>query len=91
MAAQAQTHTAAAMEAIASASDQNVREAADRSEALMREIAGQGPDKTLKRGFALVRSPDGQPVTRSSQTTTGAALEIEFSDGKVTVTTAKHI
>ena len=90
-AVQAQTHTAAAMETIATASRQNVREAADRSEALMREIAGQGPDKTLKRGFALVRSPDGQPVTRASQTTTGAALEIEFNDGKVTATTDKHI
>ncbi len=32
---------------------------ATRAEALMREIAGQGPDKTLARGFAIVRSADG--------------------------------
>lgn len=78
------------LETIGTFSFQTLREAADRSEALMREIAGQGPDKTLKRGFALVRSTDGKPVTRSAQTTPGAALEIEFSDGKVEVITDKQ-
>ncbi len=89
-AAQARTITVAALETIETASHQTLKEGADRSEALMREIAGQGPDKTLKRGFALVRS-DGQPVTRSSQTTLGDALEIEFSDGKLTAVTGKPI
>jgi exodeoxyribonuclease VII large subunit len=91
VAAQARTATATAMEVVGSAAQQNVREAANRSEALMREITGQGPEKTLKRGFALVRSQGGKPVTRASQTTTDAAIEIEFSDGKVNATTGKPI
>lgn len=89
--ADARSLTTTALDTVATSSRQNLRESKDRSEALIREIAGQGPDKTLKRGFALVRSPDGKPVTRAAQTTTGAALEIEFSDGKVNAITDKHI
>jgi exodeoxyribonuclease VII large subunit len=89
--ADARSLTATAMDTVGTSSKQNLRESKDRSEALIREIAGQGPDKTLKRGFALVRSPDGKPVTRASQTTTGAAIEIEFSDGKVNAIADKHI
>jgi len=88
--ADARALTASALDTVGTSSRQNLRESKDRSEALVREIAGQGPDKTLKRGFALVRSPDGKPVTRASQTSTGAALEIEFSDGKVNAITDKH-
>ena len=43
------------MSVVAASARLQVRESATRSEALMREIAGQGPEKTLKRGFALVR------------------------------------
>ena len=68
-----------------------VREAANRAEALMREIAGQGPEKTLGRGFAIVRSQSGRPVTRASQAVDGAAIEIQFQDGRVAATTAKHL
>lgn len=89
--ADAKSLTATAMDTVGTSSRQNLRESKDRSEALIREIAGQGPDKTLKRGFALVRSPDGKPVTRASQTSTGAALEIEFSDGKVNAITDQHV
>ncbi|MDO8776461.1 MAG: exodeoxyribonuclease VII large subunit [Burkholderiaceae bacterium] len=85
--ADARASTATAMDTVGASSRQNLRESKDRSEALIREIAGQGPDKTLKRGFALVRTQDGSSVTRAAQTTTGAALEIEFSDGKVHATT----
>jgi exodeoxyribonuclease VII large subunit len=63
-----------------------VREAASSSEALMREIAGQGPEKTLSRGFALVRDQVGKPITRAQQTTNNAAIEIQFFDGKVAAT-----
>jgi exodeoxyribonuclease VII large subunit len=89
--ADARVFTATAMDTVGTSSRQNLRESKDRSEALIREITGQGPDKTLKRGFALVRSPDGKPVTRAAQTTTGAAIEIEFRDGKVNALTDKHI
>jgi exodeoxyribonuclease VII large subunit len=68
-----------------------VREGASRSEALMREIAGQGPEKTLSRGFAMVRDPVGAPITRAAQVLDGAKIEIQFQDGGVTATTGKHL
>ena len=58
-------------------------EAATGAQALLREIAGQGPDKTLGRGFALVRGADGEPITRVAQATAGQTIEIQFRDGQV--------
>lgn len=60
-----------------------VREGATRAEALMREITGQGPEKTLRRGFALVRSAKGPLITRAGQVKEGAEMEIQFMDGKI--------
>ena len=60
-----------------------VREGASHSEALMREIAVQGPEKTLSRGFALVRDQKGKPITRAAQTVGTGAIEIQFGDGHV--------
>jgi exodeoxyribonuclease VII large subunit len=88
---QARTSAETAMDAIGSAALQNVREAAHQSEALIREVAGQGPDKTLKRGFALVRSQEGKPLTRASQTVTDSPIDITFSDGTVRAITSKPI
>lgn len=68
-----------------------VRQASITSEALMREITGQGPDNTLGRGFALVRTLDGQSVTRASSVQQGSSLEIQFSDGRVTATADKQL
>lgn len=68
-----------------------LRDGATRSEALMREIAGQGPEKTLNRGFAIVRNQLGAPVSRATQTVDGAKIEIEFQDGRVTATTGQHV
>lgn len=53
------------------------------STALFREIAGQGPEKTLGRGFAIVRNAAGTPVTSKSNVKTGETLDIEFRDGHV--------
>jgi exodeoxyribonuclease VII large subunit len=58
-------------------------EAATGAQALLREIAGQGPDKTLGRGFAIVRGADGQPITRADQVSAEQAIEIQFRDGRV--------
>ena len=55
-------------------------EARDRSQALMREIAGQGPEKTLRRGFTLVRNAAGHAVTSSLATDTD--IFIQFRDGQ---------
>lgn len=80
-----------ALAAVSTSARLLVREGATRSEALMREIAGQGPEKTLSRGFALVRALDGKPVTRAAHATDGAAMEIQFQDGRILATTEKHI
>jgi exodeoxyribonuclease VII large subunit len=49
------------------------------AQALMREIAGQGPEKTLSRGFALVRDQADQAVTSAASTET--QITIQFRDG----------
>jgi exodeoxyribonuclease VII large subunit len=64
-----------------------LRDGAHKAEGLMREIAGQGPQKSLRRGFAIVRTPDGTPITRVAQAPPGTAIEIEMSDGRVAATT----
>lgn len=53
------------------------------STALFREIAGQGPEKTLGRGFAIVRNAEGKPVTAKADVQAGHAIDIEFRDGHV--------
>jgi exodeoxyribonuclease VII large subunit len=61
-------------------------QARQHSQALMREIAGQGPDKTLGRGFALVRQADtGQALTAAAQAAPGARLTLQFHDGGLAV------
>lgn len=55
--------------------------ASDRSQALFREIAGQGPQKTLGRGFAVVRSNDGKTVTTAAGVKDGAHIEVSLRDG----------
>jgi exodeoxyribonuclease VII large subunit len=57
--------------------------AAERSQALFREIAGQGPQKTLRRGFAMVRSSDGEAVTSAATVQPGTAVHVELHDGSV--------
>jgi exodeoxyribonuclease VII large subunit len=69
---------------------QIVQDGALRSEALMREIAGQGPEKTLNRGFAIVRTQDGLPITRAAQAVDGSDIAIQFQDGHVAARTNNH-
>lgn len=69
---------------------QHIREGATCAEALMREIAGQGPEKTLSRGFAIVRTPSGESLTRAAQVLDTANIEIQFQDGRVDATAAKQ-
>jgi exodeoxyribonuclease VII large subunit len=76
---------------VASSARQQVCNGKTRSEALMREITGQGPEKTLNRGFALVRDQSGQAITRMNQTLSESTIEIQFSDGKVSATTGKQL
>ena len=85
--ARARQTSADALEAVSTSARQLVRQAATDSQALVREITGQGPEKTLARGFAIVRSHGGTSLTRSAQATGAGAIEIEFQDGRVTATT----
>ena len=64
-----------------------VADASTRSEALMREIAGQGPQKSLARGFAIVRAADGLTLTSASATPAGVPIEIQFRAGRVAART----
>lgn len=77
------------MAAVGTSAKLLVRQADTLSEALMREITGQGPEKTLRRGFALVRDQAGRPITRVAQAESGKPLEIQFSDGKVSAIAGK--
>jgi exodeoxyribonuclease VII large subunit len=56
------------------------------AEALLREIANQGPEKTLRRGFAVVRDSSDRPVTTASAALQQRAVALQFSDGQVSAT-----
>ena len=75
--------SADALDAVSTSARQLVRQAATDSQALVREITGQGPEKTLARGFAIVRSQGGCSLTRASQANGIGAIEIEFQDGRI--------
>lgn len=55
--------------------------AARASEAMVREVAGQGPEKTLKRGFVVVRSSSGHTLTRAALLKPGQSIALQFADG----------
>lgn len=60
-----------------------IADAKQASKALVLEITGQGPEKTLGRGFAIIRDGQGQTMTSAASVTPGVKLEIEFRDGRV--------
>lgn len=55
------------------------------TDALMRQALGLTPERTLARGYALVRDEAGTPVTRAAGVEPGARLRLEFADGSVSV------
>lgn len=75
------------MDQVAELARRQVSLARTGAEATMREIAGQGPGKTLGRGFAVVRNTEGEPLTDSQAAQAAGAVHIEFRDGHV----AAHI
>ncbi|PNY81289.1 exodeoxyribonuclease VII large subunit [Deinococcus koreensis] len=54
-------------------------------DSLMRQALGLTPERTLARGYALVRGRDGEVVTRAAHVQPGERLILEFSDGQVAV------
>lgn len=87
----------AARAALARAADGLAREAAqlnqgprvrvtavqDAIDLWIRQIVLLGPEKTLARGFAIVRDESGKPVVRGAAIASGARLALEFQDGKI--------
>ena len=59
---------------------------AERLDSTMRAVLGLTPERTLTRGYALVRGPGGEVLTRAAQVQAGEALALEFADGQVEVT-----
>ena len=53
------------------------------SDALFREVAGQGPEKTQRRGFAVVRDSACRPVVNVGQARAADGVEIQFQDGVI--------
>lgn len=60
-----------------------LHDASTTTEALVREITGQGPEKTLGRGFAMVRDETGRTITSANQARPGQRIEVQFRDGSV--------
>ena len=54
-----------------------------RLDATMRQILGLTPERTLSRGYALVRGAGGEVVTRANQLQAGQTLNLTFQDGEV--------
>jgi len=71
--------TARTFEDTAALAQKTLIDARTNAQALMREIAGQGPEKTLSRGFVLVRDQAGQAVTTAASIET--QITIQFRDG----------
>ena len=72
-----------AMQTVARGSSVVVADALQRSESLMREIVGQGPEKTLRRGFAVVRDMEGRAVTSAKALRDARQMSVQFQDGSV--------
>lgn len=78
-----------AMDDIGTDARRAVVDASAASKALMREIAGQGPEKSLGRGFAIVRGATGQALTTAAQARGGVDVHIQFRDGEVAARTTE--
>ena len=53
------------------------------TDALIREVTGQGPKKTLARGFAMVKSKSGKTLTSTEAAQAAGLLEVTFNDGVI--------
>ena len=71
------------LDQVADAARRQVRDGRTWTEATIREISGQGPDKTLGRGFAVVRGENGVTLTGAAAAREAGELQIEFRDGRL--------
>jgi exodeoxyribonuclease VII large subunit len=56
-----------------------------RLEALRLALAAHDPQRTLERGYALVETPEGEPVTSAAAAAAQADLALRFHDGTAQV------
>lgn len=59
--------------------------------ALGQLLGGLGYRSVLERGFALVRDAEGGPLRRAADVAAGAALSLEFADGRVDASAGEGI
>jgi exodeoxyribonuclease VII large subunit len=52
---------------------------------LWKRLQAASPRSVLKRGFAIVRDSQGQPVARRAEIAEGQALSLEFADGSAKI------
>lgn len=62
-----------------------LRDAGGRLAALARVAEQLHPEKPLARGYAIVRSPSGEALTRKVRAAKEAALSLQFADGTLEV------
>jgi exodeoxyribonuclease VII large subunit len=77
------------MSVIGDLAKQHIVQARESSISLFREIAGQGPEKTLRRGFAVVRDEQGVVVPRGALVKENAHLSVQFLDAMLNVEVKK--
>ncbi len=73
------------VERVGRAARSTLESEAARLDATMRQVLGLTPQRTLARGYALVRDAEGEVITRAAQVSAGQALELSFQDGEVGV------
>lgn len=73
------------LKAVQQGAHYQLEDARKASTALFREVIGQGPDKTLARGFALVRNAQGQALSSPKGAQPGQPLSIQFHQGQLSV------
>ena len=65
--------------------EQKLREFSLRVRAAMDRLRAMGPEETLKRGYALVQSPEGKLIRKVEPARRQGDLVVRFADGKVEV------
>jgi len=66
-----------------------LREARVRLDGLAARLASVSQDAVLARGYAMVFTPTGTPVTSAASVAPGASLKLRFADGEVRATAAR--
>lgn len=79
----ARQNLASGRQSLLERTQQTIKTARASSDALIREVTGQGPKKTLARGFAVVKSESGKTVTSAKAAKAAGTMEVTFNDGAV--------